>query len=138
MKIVIAQHECFYVPIDVVKKYFELKGEKIYFYDGDIKYSDIGTSEERPYKLTDNEIISWNVYIVNQYFGETAKHEEIFSDALFNENNLERDDLNFTKAVEELKPYNLKVIEIPDDVKWYIYESEQGFETIHEEHRIWY
>ena len=35
---------------------------------------------------------------------------------------------------EELK---LRVVEIPDDVEWIIL-SEEGCETIHEKHRIWY
>jgi len=31
----------------------------------------------------------------------------------------------------------LEIIEIPDDVKWYIYESDSGYETICEHHRVW-
>lgn len=30
----------------------------------------------------------------------------------------------------------LKIVEIPDDVDWYIHEYD-GLETIHEKHRIW-
>lgn len=30
----------------------------------------------------------------------------------------------------------LEIIDIPDDVDWYIFES-NGIETIHEKHRIW-
>jgi len=30
----------------------------------------------------------------------------------------------------------LKVVEIPDDVKWHIHEYD-GWETIHEDHRVW-
>lgn len=30
-----------------------------------------------------------------------------------------------------------KVIEIPDDVEWYIHSSEDGSESIHEKHRVW-
>ncbi len=47
------------------------------------------------------------------------------------------------KVVEELgdaannEPYSkLKVVEIPDDVDYYIDEND-GMESIHEEHRIW-
>lgn len=32
---------------------------------------------------------------------------------------------------------SLKVVEIPDDVKWYI-EEYDGIESIHEKHRIWW
>lgn len=31
----------------------------------------------------------------------------------------------------------LEIIEIPDDIKWYVYESDCGIESIHEEHRVW-
>lgn len=31
---------------------------------------------------------------------------------------------------------NLKIIDIPDNVDWYIHEYD-GYETIHEVHRIW-
>ena len=31
---------------------------------------------------------------------------------------------------------NLKIVEIPDDVSWYI-ENNDGYETIHETHRSW-
>lgn len=31
----------------------------------------------------------------------------------------------------------LKVVEIPDDVDWYIYRHEIGPEVIHEKHRTW-
>jgi len=30
-----------------------------------------------------------------------------------------------------------KLIEIPADIKWYIYENEMGVESVHEEHRVW-
>jgi len=31
----------------------------------------------------------------------------------------------------------LKIVEIPDDVKWYIDEHEDGSEVIREKHRTW-
>jgi hypothetical protein len=31
----------------------------------------------------------------------------------------------------------LKIVEIPDDVKWYIRCYDDGTEEIHEEHRVW-
>ncbi len=30
-----------------------------------------------------------------------------------------------------------KVVELPDEVKWYLYVGEDGSESIHEEHRVW-
>lgn len=32
----------------------------------------------------------------------------------------------------------LSVVEIPDDIKWYIRDNEGGWESIEEEHRSWY
>ena len=32
---------------------------------------------------------------------------------------------------------SLKVVEIPDDVDWYIYRHDQGHEIINENHRTW-
>ena len=47
------------------------------------------------------------------------------------------------RCVEQLgkKAYGtyarLKVVEIPDDVDWYIYRHDIGPEVIHEKHRVW-
>ena len=55
---------------------------------------------------------------------------------------IERTDPNLIKVVENLgeeangPSSRLKVVEIPDDVDWYI-EDYDGVETIHEKHRIW-
>lgn len=32
---------------------------------------------------------------------------------------------------------HLKIVEIPDGVKFYIHANEMGVESVHEEHRIW-
>lgn len=31
----------------------------------------------------------------------------------------------------------IKIVEIPDDIEWYIDENEMGCESVHEKHRIW-
>lgn len=55
---------------------------------------------------------------------------------------IERNDPNLVKVVESLgEEVNgrfscLKVIEIPDDVKWFI-DDYDGVESIHEKHRVW-
>lgn len=60
----------------------------------------------------------------------------------FSEYDILRDNLNLIKVVEELKEdangmfAKLKIVEIPDDVTWDISEYD-GWETIHEIHRIW-
>jgi len=32
---------------------------------------------------------------------------------------------------------HLKVVEVPDDVRWYIREDDDGSESVHETHRVW-
>ena len=32
---------------------------------------------------------------------------------------------------------NLKVVEIPNNIEWYIDTTDMGYESIHEEHRVW-
>lgn len=60
----------------------------------------------------------------------------------FDDRNLERDDPVLLQVVEELgdaasgRFAQLKIVEIPDGVKWKIYERE-GEEWIAEEHRTW-
>jgi hypothetical protein len=55
---------------------------------------------------------------------------------------LERTDTALIQVVEELgKEANgwcssLKVVEIPDDVEWEIHEYD-GWESVHEKHRVW-
>jgi len=55
---------------------------------------------------------------------------------------IERDDPILVQVVEELgekadgRYAQLKIVEIPDDVKWVLQEYD-GRESIHEEHRVW-
>jgi hypothetical protein len=54
-----------------------------------------------------------------------------------------RDDYNLIRVVEELGETSwgygseLKVVEIPEDVDWYIQDYD-GVEQVHETHRSWY
>jgi hypothetical protein len=59
-------------------------------------------------------------------------------------NEVPRDDPTLIKLVEKLgikrssgNFASLKIVEIPDDVKWGIYCSETGEEHVYEQHRIW-
>jgi hypothetical protein len=55
---------------------------------------------------------------------------------------LERNDPNLVRVVQELGVMadncysELKVVEVPDDVKWHIYEYD-GLEHVAEDHRTW-
>lgn len=58
------------------------------------------------------------------------------------ESEIERNDPVLVQLVEELGDEanglysSLKIVEIPDDVKWYVHDYD-GIESVHEEHRIW-
>ena len=55
---------------------------------------------------------------------------------------LERTDPDLIAVVEELQDKadglhsSLKIVVIPNDVKWFIHEYD-GLESVHEEHRVW-
>ena len=56
---------------------------------------------------------------------------------------LKRDDPLLIEVITELgeeastRYSQHKIIEIPDNVEWYIYQGEDGREAIHEQHRTW-
>ena len=60
----------------------------------------------------------------------------------FSEWDIERNDPIFVEVIEQLgnlassRYGKLKVVEVPDDVKWYISDYD-GIEEVHEEHRKW-
>lgn len=63
-------------------------------------------------------------------------------DKFFHEIHIDRDDLALVEVVEEMgekaagKYASLKIVEIPDDVEWYIDEYD-GKEHVAEQHRTW-
>jgi hypothetical protein len=60
----------------------------------------------------------------------------------FSTYDLDRDDPILVEVVKKLKKKangyfsDLKIVDIPEDVKYYIHEYD-GLEEVHEEHRIW-
>lgn len=82
-----------------------------------------------PYKLEKNEKYNYD-YFVNE------------EGDYFHCNDIERNDPILIQIVEEMgekswdRHAELKVVEVPDDVKWYIHEYD-GMEHVAEEHQIW-
>ena len=82
----------------------------------------------------------WGGYSLSE---EAYKYLELEWDGYGFEFEDDRTNPDLVKCVEELgKKANgehalLKVVEIPDDVKWYIHNYD-GDETIEEVHRSWY
>jgi hypothetical protein len=74
---------------------------------------------------------------LNHYFLNEDKEESSFA-----EWEIERNDPVLVEVVEQLgdlansRYAKLKIVEVPDDVKWYIHDY-YGVEEVHEEHRKW-
>jgi hypothetical protein len=87
--------------------------------------------------------------IINTCYGGFGLSKKAL--ALFNERagavvtyagHIERNNHILVEIVEQLGEAasdgcsKLKVVEIPDDIQWHIHEYD-GWETIHEDHRVW-
>lgn len=73
---------------------------------------------------------------------ERQAHNAAYSDTVFHDRDLARDDPDLVAVVEELgnqangRHAELKIVDIPDDVNWYI-EEYDGQEWVAERHRTW-
>lgn len=87
---------------------------------------------------------------INSCFGNFSLSEEAYKHlglewdkygTEFNEDSL-RDDPKLIECIEKLgkaangKDSFIKIVEVPDDVKWYI-SNDDGIEVVHELHRTW-
>lgn len=138
-KIVITTDYIFTLPQCVVEKYFELKGygKPIYyrhFYDRNweanltIRYTKIKDNN------IDNDLMNFydcHVSIID--LGDIIQGEDVTENTFFDIFNIDRTDPLIIQAIGETEQDVLKIVEIPDDVEWYIEEGE----TIHEKHRTW-
>ena len=135
MKIVInACYGGFDLSIKCVKRYAEIKGIELYPYYHDVRTGEIWKAEE----IADNteSFIDWTTKEL-----DSVTMEEL-DKYFFSPYEIKRDDPALVQAVEELgEEANtfvsiLKVIEIPDNVRWELKDS-YGFEKIEEKHREW-
>lgn len=80
----------------------------------------------------DSSIIPYDYYL------DGIEEDEFY----WSEYNVKRDDPDLVKVVKQLGDAangfasNLKVVSIPDDVKWHIAEYD-GYEHVAEDHRTW-
>ena len=90
-------------------------------------------------KSKEHDAFGYTNYYKAGHLGE-ADHFLYEYDFTFNK---KRADPDLIKVVEELgakangKFSNLKIIDIPDDIDWYLSISDMGPESIHEVHRSW-
>lgn len=118
-----------------VKLYAEKKGMAIYTVKNIIK-NDRLTNK---YKYVDWD--SDDIFI--NYITKELNDDGTMKDgSYFYDGDLERTDKTLIEVVEELGAEangwaaKLKIVEIPDDVDWYIHDYD-GLESIYEKHRSW-
>ena len=85
-------------------------------------------------KIAEEELKIYNMSPYSQWYG--------YGYTSIAKGGYDRTDSILIQAVEELGDkanYEslLKVVEIPDNIDWYIVEADDGSESIHERHRIW-
>ena len=111
-----------------VMRWAELKGITLYADEkrhGNYFYT-IPVAKYREYEKVAQETKDWSA--LNEVF--------------FSENEIPRNDVHLVQVVEELgikswgRFSELKVVDVPDDVKWEIFEYD-GMEHVAEKHRIW-
>ena len=117
----------FGLSYSAVMRYAELKGIQLHAFIDEIS--------KQVYK---ERAVIGNPEILHHY--TTTPNDP--NDGYFNENDIQRDDPILIKVVEEMGETanghcaELKIVEVPDDVKWEISEYD-GAETIEEIHRSW-
>jgi hypothetical protein len=107
------------------------------------KYGGFGLSEEAVLLYGDKKGL--NIIAQQDEKVKTITHyylDEKKDGNQFGEWEIERTDPVLVEVVEQLGDLanscyaKLKIVEVPDDVKWYIHDYD-GLEEVHEEHRRW-
>jgi hypothetical protein len=138
-----------------IKRYAELIGKECYFFKVDYKksfsnYIPITLEEAQKQRLFFNAFTVPNpseVLGTGDWYNKTQEeriaHNELYSSIELANRDIKRNDPNLIKVVEELGEKadgdcsELAIVEIPDDVDWYI-EEYDGNEHVAEKHRTWY
>ena len=129
----------FGLSIKALKRYVELKGMTPYFYEEDF-------DRKICYKVNDIDK-PFDFICITKNLGDKIKSKDFWNfiknnkDKYIYDKNIPRNDKYLIKAIEEIgleesSEYcaNLKIIEIPDEIKWKI-DYYDGMESIKEVHR---
>lgn len=141
MKVVInAQYGGFSLSKEGLQRYCDIKGIQCWITD-DAKFKSMGIftcwtvpESERVEDLGDK--------FYQLPHNERMEYNKKYSEQTLNDRDIARDDPALVQLVEEdAEKYSgrhatLKVVEIPDDVKWQI-EEYDGYEHVAEQHRTW-
>jgi hypothetical protein len=135
------QHGGFGLSPAGIERYLEIKGLQYWIEDNEKFASLLGPKfwlVPVDQRLTDPNAENWQ----NMTMAERQQHNQTYSQQVFSDRDLDRDDPVLVQVVRELgeeantRFSNLKVVEIPADVEWQI-EEYDGREWIAEKHRTW-
>lgn len=138
-----------------IREYYKLKGKEVFFYiqteyenkklGKKAEYTKIDMNNEILDELDEKKKVSLNFFLTSKkdYGDKTEKIEDENYIYLSGYENNIRTDKDMIKVVEKLGSKEasgncaeLQIVEIPDDVKYYVDEYD-GIESINEEHRSW-
>jgi hypothetical protein len=140
MKIAInAAHGSFGLSPDAIRLYCKKTGTPCYFFD--LTFKNKENNYEVIFMPTDTPVgmLRWSAYTIPNPSEVKDPHKYRFND------NFRDDRANkyLIETIEELGskvasgPFSkLKIVEVPDDVKWHIAEFD-GWEWVAEDHRTW-
>jgi hypothetical protein len=117
-----------------VKRMAELQGKECYFFYIDRK------DGKRYYNSLDKYQVDW--FIAFSIPNPNDYNPDILGQFILTDNPKDRTDSILIQVIEELKEEangqhsDLKIVEIPDNVEWYI-DDYDGIESIHEKHKSW-
>lgn len=140
-KIVINTGSGFDLTHTAVMRYAELKGIKLtgyLFHFNSSYYDNQWYTKYNPENKEERELETFVHYFLNT--DSDVIMELNNSIEQFHVYSINRTDTSLIKVVEELQEseqLDLKIVEIPDDVKWEIHEDEMGPECVREVSRCW-
>jgi len=132
----------FGLSLKAQEEYLKLIGKEAHFYiTSKYKHRD-GVGEHKKFD-SENDEMPLSVHVLTKDFGETFEEfGKEQNDSYFSDSDIKRDDPKLIEIVERLGEESngnfakLKIVEIPDDVKWVI-DDYDGMESVEEAHRSW-
>ena len=133
------QHGGFGLSAEGIKRYLEITSTPYWIEEN--RLSIVGPRfwlVAPEHRVEDPDAETWH----SMTLPERQQHNQLYSQQVFSDRDLDRDDPVLVQVVRELgeavnsKFSDLKVVEIPADVEWQI-EEYDGREWIAEKHRTW-
>jgi hypothetical protein len=135
-----------------VVEYYKLKNKKVFIYKN--TYND-DIKEKNEFKRIEEEDTKtdygWYNVLTKDFGKILIANDDFYKSMIYPDNPItirkkdliERDDKDLIKVVKKLgkkaggEHCELKIVTIPDDVDWEIFENDMGVEWVAEKHRTW-